>query len=46
MQRELAEILGAPMFETPGDHGAVIEKREEFERALLAALTEVQRRSA
>ena len=43
---ELAETLGAPTFDAPGDHGAVIERREEFERALLAALTEVAGRSS
>jgi pimeloyl-ACP methyl ester carboxylesterase len=41
MQRGLAEALGAQVFEAPGDHGAVIEQREEFERALLAALRSV-----
>ena len=41
MQRGLAEALNATVFEAPGDHGAVIEKREEFAAALLAALGKV-----
>jgi 3-oxoadipate enol-lactonase len=46
MQRGLAEILRAPVFEAPGDHGAVIAEAAAFETALLAALTEVARRTA
>jgi 3-oxoadipate enol-lactonase len=46
LQRGLAEILRAPVFEAPGDHGAVIAEAAAFETALRAALTEVARRTA
>ncbi|MCW3064721.1 MAG: hydrolase, partial [Solirubrobacterales bacterium] len=41
LQRGLAETLGAPTFDAPGDHGAVIARRREFEPALFAALRSV-----
>ena len=37
-QRRLAERLGVPAFEVRGDHGAVIGRSREFNRALLDAL--------
>ena len=46
MQRGLAGILRAPVFEAPGDHGAVVANAARFEPALKAALTEVAGRIA
>jgi pimeloyl-ACP methyl ester carboxylesterase len=46
MQRGLAETLRAPMFETPGDHGAVVVEADAFERALIEALRDVRSRAA
>lgn len=40
-QRELADLLGATVFEVEGDHGAAISAPEEFNPALLRALQAV-----
>ena len=40
-QRALAEGLGAPTFECPGDHFACVEQPQGFNAALLAALEQV-----
>jgi len=45
-QRELAGLLGAPLFEVPADHFAVTQATEAFNHALLAALSAVAQRSA
>jgi pimeloyl-ACP methyl ester carboxylesterase len=42
-QRELASRLGAPVFESPGDHFACGNEPEGFNRALLGALASVAR---
>jgi pimeloyl-ACP methyl ester carboxylesterase len=42
LQRGLAEALGAPSFDAPGDHGAVIANHETFAPALLEALRAVE----
>ncbi len=44
-QRELAALLGAPVFEVPADHFAVSQATAKFNRALLAALSAVAERS-
>jgi pimeloyl-ACP methyl ester carboxylesterase len=44
-QRSLAKGLGAPIFESPGDHFAAGIEAEGFNRALLAALADVGRRA-
>jgi pimeloyl-ACP methyl ester carboxylesterase len=46
LQRGLAEALGAPTFDAPGDHGAVVANRESFAPALLDALTSVRSRAS
>jgi 3-oxoadipate enol-lactonase len=46
LQRGLAEMLRASVFETPGDHGAVIFEAASFERALIGALHDVRSRAA
>jgi 3-oxoadipate enol-lactonase len=40
-QRELAELLGAGVFEAPGDHGSVVAEYERFNARLLEALAHV-----
>lgn len=40
-QRDLAKRLGAPVFESPGDHLACARRWPEFNQALLAALAHV-----
>ena len=40
-QRELAELLGAAVFEAPGDHGSVVAEHERFNTRLLEALAHV-----
>jgi hypothetical protein len=40
-QRELAERLGVPTYDAPGDHGAVVSEAEDFNRRLLEALERV-----
>jgi pimeloyl-ACP methyl ester carboxylesterase len=45
-QRELAERVGAHVFETPGDHGAVVAEAERFNERLLEALEHVGARTA
>ena len=40
-QRELAELLGAAVFEAPGDHGSVVAEYERFNARLLEALAHV-----
>ena len=40
-QRELAELLGAAVFEAPGDHGSVVAEHERFNARLLEALAHV-----
>jgi pimeloyl-ACP methyl ester carboxylesterase len=40
-QRELAELLGAPIFNVDADHGAAISAHRKFNRSLLAALKAV-----
>jgi 3-oxoadipate enol-lactonase len=44
-QRKLAKGLDAPVFESPGDHFACGSEPEGFNRALLAALGDVERRA-
>jgi len=44
-QRELAALLTAPTFEVAADHFAVSQATDEFNRALLAALSAVAQRS-
>jgi hypothetical protein len=44
-QRELAELLGAPTYATPGDHGAVVAEAERFNARLLEALEHVGARA-
>jgi 3-oxoadipate enol-lactonase len=43
-QRSLAAGLGAPVFETPGDHFACAQEAEGFNRALVAALGHITAR--
>jgi pimeloyl-ACP methyl ester carboxylesterase len=40
-QRELADLLGAPVFEVDGDHGAAISAHAKFNPALIDALAAV-----
>ena len=40
-QRELAERLGAPTYDAPGDHGAVVSEAKDFNGRLLEALERV-----
>ena len=40
-QRELAELLAAPIFEVHGDHGSVVAEHERFNTRLLEALAHV-----
>ena len=43
-QIELAQCLGAPMFDSPGTHMAVASRADEFNAALLAAIASVRER--
>ena len=45
-QRELADRLGAGVFEDGGDHASVVTRGERFTPVLLAALTDVRERAA
>jgi pimeloyl-ACP methyl ester carboxylesterase len=45
-QRDLATGLGAPVFETPGDHFAAAQEVEGFNRALLGAVDHVAQRAS
>jgi pimeloyl-ACP methyl ester carboxylesterase len=40
-QRELADLLNAPTYEAPGDHGAVVAEADRFNERLLEALAHV-----
>jgi hypothetical protein len=40
-QRELAALLSAPIFDSPGDHGAVVAEADAFSARLLEALDHV-----
>jgi 3-oxoadipate enol-lactonase len=40
-QRELAERLGAPTCDAPGDHGAVVSEAKDFNKCLLEGLQRV-----
>ena len=44
-QRSLAKGLGAPVFESPGDHFACAQEAPGFNRALLAAVAQVTPRA-
>ena len=41
-QRDLAERLGAPVFEVDGDHGAAVSRARTFNPILLEALAAVE----
>lgn len=45
-QRELADLLGAQVFEVDGDHGAAISAHRRFNAALIAALAAVGEQQA